>query len=200
MSIVSLAPNTSTQELNVSQNQVNPADKKTQSVAKNFFSSLAQFIGSFLLLVTFPVSVPLLYIIGKIQEAYRSSFPEKSSQDQLNTVIQAPEAEPAVAQEETAQVEPAVVQEETAQAEPAVVQEETAQAEPAVAQEETAQAEPAVVQEETAQAKPAQVQEDTVQVEPKTQKTYSPYINIAVSLGVVLAAYLAIPSISMNIA
>ena len=177
MSIVSLAPNTSTQELNVSQNQVNPADKKTQSVAKNFFSSLAQFIGSFLLLVTFPVSVPLLYIIGKIQEAYRSSFPEKSSQDQLNTVKKAPKAKPAVAQEEPApEAKPAVAQEEPAQ-------EETAQAEPAVAQEE-----------------PAQVQEDTVQVEPKTQKTYSPYINIAVSLGVVLAAYLAIPSISMNIA
>jgi hypothetical protein len=48
-------------------------DEKTRQVSQGFFTSLIKFIGTLILTVTFPLSLPLLYLAGKVKDLLSSS-------------------------------------------------------------------------------------------------------------------------------
>jgi hypothetical protein len=48
--------------------QLTAADAKTQKVSKSFFSSLFSFVRKALVVVTFPVWLPLVWIASKISD------------------------------------------------------------------------------------------------------------------------------------
>jgi hypothetical protein len=70
-----------------SKSALNPTDVKTQKVSKSFFSSFLSFIGKAFVAITFPVSLPLLWVASKIANILvrvssahnqeKSSSPEK---------------------------------------------------------------------------------------------------------------------------
>ena len=78
---------------------LNPVDKKIQQVSKGFFSSLASFFGkvvkALVVVATFPVSLPLMYLASKMKKAARTSLELKQ--------------ETVVAPKEEIQKEPAAV-------------------------------------------------------------------------------------------
>ena len=55
----------------------NPSDKKIQQVSKGFFSSFASFFGkavkAIVIVATFPVSLPLMYLASKMKKATQTS-------------------------------------------------------------------------------------------------------------------------------
>ncbi len=56
-------------------------DEKTKKVSQGFFTSLIKFISFLMLTVTFPISLPLLYLAGKVKDF---SFSSKIKQETSN--------------------------------------------------------------------------------------------------------------------
>ena len=56
-------------------------DEKTKKVSQGFFTSLIKFISLLMLTVTFPISLPLLYLAGKVKDF---SFSSKIKQETSN--------------------------------------------------------------------------------------------------------------------